>query len=450
MPAPISRDYFISRTGADKALAIAIAAIIREAGFTTWLQDEDFGHASFMARMEQGFESGARIIALLSAAYQQSDYCREEYNAALAGDPLNLKERLIVLRVEDCAATGNLSDLPYVDLVPILAQSDPALREQLLRRAIRVAIGARNRAKRHRLHQPLSPHPQILHDEIAPVPGFTGREAELEALNSRALERRRRGPHRLARRHRALRPRRRRQIGAGARICLARARALSRRLVAAGRIALNPARRPDRTRRALHPRPRRPSPTARPPHAPRSIFSRKPRQTSPGSSSTTTPKTPPRSKSSPRAAAHMCSSPAAGRIGTESARELPLDVFSEAAALEFLMAQARGAAERPAETRAAAAQLAQDLGGLPLALAIARAHAWSMGWTFAQYRNHLAQMLERDQDQGRRLSALHRRHLRAGHREGQGHRAESRAPAGHRRVPRAGPHPARHRHRKTR
>ena len=82
------------------------------------------------------------------------------------------------------------------------------------------------------------------------------------------------------------------------------------------------------------------------------------------------------------------------------ARELPLDVFSEAAALEFLMAQARGAAERPAETRAAAAQLAQDLGCLPLALAIARAHAWSMGWSFAQYRDHLAQMLERDRTKG--------------------------------------------------
>ena len=123
MPAPISRDYFISRTGADKALAIAIAAIIREAGLTTWLQDEDFGHASFMARMEQGFESGARVIALLSAAYQQSDYCRKEYNVALTGDPENLKERLIVLRVEDCAATGMLSDLPYVDLVPILRKA---------------------------------------------------------------------------------------------------------------------------------------------------------------------------------------------------------------------------------------------------------------------------------------------------------------------------------------
>src|SRR5215475_6327837 len=56
------RDYFISRTDSDKTIAIAIAEIIHEAGRTTWLQDEDFGHASFMARMEQGFDSGARLI----------------------------------------------------------------------------------------------------------------------------------------------------------------------------------------------------------------------------------------------------------------------------------------------------------------------------------------------------------------------------------------------------
>ena len=84
------------------------------------------------------------------------------------------------------------------------------------------------------------------------------------------------------------------------------------------------------------------------------------------------------------------------------ARELPLEVFSEEVALEFLMAEARGSAERPAETRAAAAQLAEDLGRLPLALAIARAHAWSMGWTFAQYRTRLAQtqILEKEQTKG--------------------------------------------------
>ena len=399
MPAPISRDYFISRTGADKALAIAIAAIVREAGFTTWLQDEDFGHASFMTRMEQGFESGARVIALLSAAYQQSGYCRKEYNVALTGDSENLKERLIVLRVEDCAATGMLSDLPYVDLVPILSQSDPALREQLLRRAIRVLIGAEPGQSGIDFINLYRHTPQILHPEIAPVPGFTGREAELAALKAALWNGGAAaltgspaatalaglggvGKSVLAREY-AWRERERYR---GVWWLLAK----SRSTLLDGLIELGA-----RFIPGLDHRPRPRGGGTR--HA--RLLAQTP-AANPGSSSTTTPKTPPASNGSPRAAARMCSSPAAGRIGTGGRASLPLDVFSEEAALEFLMAQARGAAERPAETRAAAAQLAQDLGRLPLALAIARAHAWSMGWSFAQYRNHLAQMLERDQTKG--------------------------------------------------
>jgi hypothetical protein len=57
--------------------------------------------------------------------------------------------------------------------------------------------------------------------------------------------------------------------------------------------------------------------------------------------------------------------------------------------------RARESADKPAETRAAAARLSQDLGYLPLALAIARSQAWGMNWSFDQYRDHLAEMLNR-------------------------------------------------------
>ena len=399
MPAPISRDFFISRTGADKALAIAIAAIVREAGFTTWLQDEDFGRASFMARMEQGFESGARIVALLSAAYQQSDYCRAEYNAALVGDPLNLKERLIVLRIEECAATGNLSHLPYVDLVPILAQSDPALREQLLRRAIRVLIGAEPGQSGIDFINLYRHTPQILHAEIAPVPGFTGREPELAALKAALWNGGAAaltgspaatalsglggvGKSVLAREYAW----RERESYRGVWWLLAESRStlLGGLIELGARFIPGLDTVPDREAAA---------------HATLDFLAQTP-PANPGSSSTTMPKTPPASKSSPRARGAHVLVTSRWQDWHGRARELPLEVFSEAAALEFLTAQARGAAERPAETRAAATQLAQDLGRLPLALAIARAHAWSMGWSFAQYRNHLAQMLEREQTKG--------------------------------------------------
>jgi hypothetical protein len=116
----MERDYFISRAGVDKHIGVAIADVIRDAGYTTFLQDEDFGHASFMARMAQGFSSGARMIALLSMAYQKSEYCKKEYEHILVGDPRNLNERLIVLRIEDVAPIEHLKDLAFTDLVPVL------------------------------------------------------------------------------------------------------------------------------------------------------------------------------------------------------------------------------------------------------------------------------------------------------------------------------------------
>lgn len=39
---------FISRAGEDREAAIQIAQLLTEAGYKTFVQDSDFGHASFM------------------------------------------------------------------------------------------------------------------------------------------------------------------------------------------------------------------------------------------------------------------------------------------------------------------------------------------------------------------------------------------------------------------
>jgi hypothetical protein len=62
----VQADFFISRAGADKDVAVLVDKVLRDAGHTTFVQDNDFGHASFMARMAQGWSSGARLICLLS------------------------------------------------------------------------------------------------------------------------------------------------------------------------------------------------------------------------------------------------------------------------------------------------------------------------------------------------------------------------------------------------
>lgn len=82
-------DFFISRAGADSAIAQAIAGILEAAGKVTIIQDWDFKNKSFMDQMHQALTSGARTIALLSHDYLKSDHCAAEWQATIADDPLN-------------------------------------------------------------------------------------------------------------------------------------------------------------------------------------------------------------------------------------------------------------------------------------------------------------------------------------------------------------------------
>ncbi|MGB0084687.1 MAG: FxSxx-COOH system tetratricopeptide repeat protein, partial [Rhodomicrobiaceae bacterium] len=176
-------ELFISRAGADKEIAILIAHILRDAGYTTFLQDENFGHTSFMACMRDGFakvDHGGRMLALLSKAYMQSDYCMAEADFALTGDPSNKKQRLIVLRIEDCVPTGFLKSIPWAyNLVPILHDATA------LGKAVSGAIDPAAPEANYAAGLKYAPV-QILHPEIRPVPGFTGREDLLANLD-RAL-----------------------------------------------------------------------------------------------------------------------------------------------------------------------------------------------------------------------------------------------------------------------
>lgn len=120
---PADNRIFVSRAGEDSNVALLIAKLIREAGYNTFIQDSDFGHTSFMARMAEGMrivEDGGRVVALLSNSYQLKDYCLKEARFPLIGDPDNTKERLVVLRIEECTPREFLKDIPFVDLVPHL------------------------------------------------------------------------------------------------------------------------------------------------------------------------------------------------------------------------------------------------------------------------------------------------------------------------------------------
>lgn len=53
-------EFFISRAGADKAIAQAVATMLEAAGYRVIVQDWDFGHANFVAKMDDALASDVR------------------------------------------------------------------------------------------------------------------------------------------------------------------------------------------------------------------------------------------------------------------------------------------------------------------------------------------------------------------------------------------------------
>src|SRR6476646_5971665 len=159
-------DFFISRAGENAKTAVEIDKILRKAGFTTFIQDKDFGSANFMAMMAEGFAMvgrGARLIALLSTEYMRKEHCMAEAHYPLTDDPSNKRERLIVLRIADCKPEGHLKGIPYVNLVPLQLDAEG------YERAVLDAV----RPRAERAPDVELAGRQVLHPEIRAVPGFT-------------------------------------------------------------------------------------------------------------------------------------------------------------------------------------------------------------------------------------------------------------------------------------
>ena len=180
------RDFFISRAGENAAVAIQIAEILRGAGYSTFIQDQDFGNTNFMARMADGFamvDRGARVIAVLSPHYLKKEYCLAEaqYSADRRSEqPARAADRAARRRLRSRRAF--LKGIPFVDLVPLLLNVEGFVR------AVRNAVAPRGQVEVVR-----TPGAQVLHAEIKAVPGFTGPWRSSTPSNRRCG--RRAGPH---------------------------------------------------------------------------------------------------------------------------------------------------------------------------------------------------------------------------------------------------------------
>jgi hypothetical protein len=163
-------EFFISRAGADAAVAKEVADVLRHAGHTVQYQDEDipFG-ANFIERMSQLVEGCKHLLVILSPAYLGSPYCREEWTNFLADLFADQDDRrVVVLLAHDCKPPGILRARVFGSLFD---KTDPAERRTTILSA------AEGRAARTKID------PALFQVPVPHNPAFCGRDnvfAELD------------------------------------------------------------------------------------------------------------------------------------------------------------------------------------------------------------------------------------------------------------------------------
>lgn len=111
-------NFFISYTSADRQWAEWIAWILEESGYKVMIQAWDFlPSGNFVLEMQKASKEADRTIALLSPDYLKSKFTQPEWAAAFAKDPTGEKGLLVPIRVRECELEGLLPQIIYIDLV---------------------------------------------------------------------------------------------------------------------------------------------------------------------------------------------------------------------------------------------------------------------------------------------------------------------------------------------
>ncbi len=117
---PERRDFFISYTGQDRQWAEWIAMQLEQTGYTLFIQAWDFRPGSnFVVEMDKAAKCAERTLIVLSPAYLESEYAYAEWTAAFRYDPTGVQRRVLPVRIQPCVVDGLLGSVVYIDLVSL-------------------------------------------------------------------------------------------------------------------------------------------------------------------------------------------------------------------------------------------------------------------------------------------------------------------------------------------
>jgi tetratricopeptide (TPR) repeat protein len=184
------RDFFVSYTQADRAWAEWLAWELEAAGYTTVLQAWDMpAGTAFLHAMDQAVQHTRHTILVLSPAYLRSAMAEAEWRPGFKADPSGKQRRLLPVRVEACEPAGLLADRVWIDLTGLdEATTRARLREEIaraLRGPGRPTTPPRfPRAPAAAAERPRFPTalPPVWNVPYQRNPTFTGRQQELAAL----------------------------------------------------------------------------------------------------------------------------------------------------------------------------------------------------------------------------------------------------------------------------
>ncbi|MFD3504296.1 toll/interleukin-1 receptor domain-containing protein [Streptomyces sp. NPDC058676] len=108
---------FVSHRVVDAELAEKLAAQIRSAGHTVWLDEWEIGLGdSIVQRMAEGLEASRFLVLCYSEAGVDSPWMGREWMSALARQLQSEEVRILPVRLSGGTAPAILADVKYADL----------------------------------------------------------------------------------------------------------------------------------------------------------------------------------------------------------------------------------------------------------------------------------------------------------------------------------------------